>query len=82
MPAQAQPVATHAQIHTTAVALLQQGRFPGPCGHFIALANAGYAPTAAVAQCGSQHDTAPFGKDGDVLQNQPTAWAALNGQPR
>lgn len=41
----------------------------------------GYAPKAAAAQCGSQRDTAPFGKDGGVLQDQPTAWAALNGRP-
>ena len=79
--AQAQPALTHAQLHARAVASFQQGRFPDAYGRFIALANVGHAPAAELALFMSQNDTALFGRDWDVTQEQLTAWSALAGRP-
>lgn len=80
-PAQAQSVPLREQLHASAVASFQQGRFPEAYGRFIALANAGHAPAAELALFMAQNASAVFGKDWDVTQEELSAWAALAGRP-
>jgi len=79
--AQAQPAPLVNKLHANAVASFQQGRFPEAYGRFIALADAGHAPAAELALFMAQHDSALFGRDWDVSQEQLTAWATLTGRP-
>ena len=80
--AQAQKTSSIAeQVHLKAVTSFQQGRFPEAYGRFMALADAGHAPSAEVALFMAQNSTAVFSKDWDVTQEQLTAWAALTGRP-
>jgi len=79
--AQAQSVPLGDKLYGTAVSSFQQGRFPEAYGRFMALADAGHAPSAEVALFMAQNSTAVFSKDWDVTQEQLTAWAALTGRP-
>ncbi len=69
------------RLHANALASFRQARFPEAYGRFIALADAGHAPSAEVALWMYQHGPSVFGKDWDSSQEQLTAWAALAGQP-
>jgi hypothetical protein len=67
--------------HANAVASFRQARFPEAYGRFIALADAGHAPSAELALWMYQHGPQIFGKEWDSTQQQLTAWAKLAGQP-
>jgi hypothetical protein len=69
------------RLHANAVASFRQARFPEAYGRFIALADAGHAPSAELALWMYQHGPAVFGRDWDSSQEQLTAWAKLAGQP-
>jgi len=78
--AQAQFVPLGDKLYANAVFSFQQGRFPEAYGRFIALADAGHAPSADAALFMAQNSAAVFSKDWDVTQEQLTAWAALTGR--
>lgn len=69
------------RLHANAVSSFQQARFPEAYGRFIALADAGHAPSAELALWMYQHGPQVFGRDWDSSQEQLTAWATLAGQP-
>ena len=78
----AQPTPTvAARLHGNAVASFQLARFPEAYGRFMALADAGHAPSAELALFMYQHGQTLFGNDWDVTQEQLTVWAALTGRP-
>ena len=78
----AQPAAGAAErLHANAVASFRQGRFPEAYGRFIRLADAGHAPSAALAMWMYLNGATLFGKDWDVSPDQLTDWAQLAGQP-
>jgi hypothetical protein len=79
-PRPASPTAA-AQLHANAVASFRQGRFAEAFGRFNSLADAGHAPSAAIALWMFQNGPAVFGSDWDSSQDQLTAWAQLAGQP-
>ena len=68
-------------LHANAVASFRQGRFSEAYGRFMALADAGHAPSAELALWMYQHGPTLFDKDWDCSQMQLTAWANLAGQP-
>jgi len=82
------PPTAHAQflfpdgnrLHANAVSSFQLGRFPEAYGRFVALADAGHAPSAEMALFMYQRGSTLFGRDWDVTQEQLTAWAALTGR--
>lgn len=69
------------RLHANAVASFRQARFPEAYGRFIALADAGHAPSAELALWMYQHGPALFGREWDSTQDQLTAWAQLTHQP-
>jgi hypothetical protein len=69
------------RLHANAVSSFRQARFPEAYGRFIALADAGHAPSAELALWMYEHGPAVFGRDWDSSQEQLTAWAKLAGQP-
>jgi hypothetical protein len=69
------------RLHDNAVSSFRQARFPEAYGRFIALADAGHAPSAEMALWMYQHGASVFGRDWDSSQEQLTAWARLAGQP-
>ena len=69
------------RLHANALASFRQARFPEAYGRFIALADAGHAPAAALALWMYQQGPSVFGKEWDSSQEQLTAWATLAGQP-
>lgn len=69
------------RLHANAVSSFQQARFPEAYGRFIALADAGHAPSAELALWMYQHGPSVFGREWDSSQEQLTAWARLVGQP-
>lgn len=78
----AQPTISVAErLHANAVSSFRQARFPEAYGRFIALADAGYAPSAEVALWMYQQGSTVFGRDWDSSQEQLTAWANLVGRP-
>ena len=68
------------RLHANALTSFRQARFPEAYGRFIALADAGHAPSAEVALWMYQHGPSVFGKEWDSSQEQLTAWARLAGQ--
>ena len=68
------------RLHANALASFRQARFPEAYGRFIALADAGHAPSAALALWMYLHGPSVFGKEWDSSQDQLTAWAKLAGQ--
>ncbi len=80
-PARADAPRTADQLQANAVASFRQARFSEAYGRFIALADAGHAPAAAMALWMFQNGPTVFGKDWDSSQEQLTAWAALARQP-
>ncbi len=72
---------TAEQLHGSAVASFRQGRFAEAFGRFNSLADAGHAPSAAVALWMYEHGPTLFGRDWDSTQEQLSAWAQLAGQP-
>ncbi len=66
--------------HAVALASFREARFPDAYGRFIALADAGHAPSAELALWMYQHGVSVFGKDWDSSPEQLTAWAKLAGQ--
>ena len=69
------------RLHEDAMASFRQARFPEAYGRFIALANAGHAPSAELALWMYLHGAPVFARDWDCTQEQLTAWAQLAGQP-
>ena len=69
------------RLHAKAVASFREARFPEAYGRFIALADAGHAPSAEQALWMYRHGPSLFGRDWDSTQEQLTAWAKLAGQP-
>jgi hypothetical protein len=69
------------RLHASAVASFREARFPEAYGRFIALADAGHAPSAELALWMYQHGPLVFGREWDSSQEQLTAWAKLAGQP-
>jgi hypothetical protein len=59
----------------------RQTRFPEAYGRFIALADAGHAPSAQMALWMYENGPSVFGKDWDSSQEQLTAWARVAGRP-
>jgi hypothetical protein len=68
-------------LHAQAVQSFKSARYPEAFGRFVALADAGHAPSAQLALFMYQHGPDLFGRDWDTTQDQLTAWAQLNGQP-
>ncbi len=80
--AYAQPVSGAAErLHANAIASFRQARFPEAYGRFIALADAGHAPSAEMALWMYLNGPTVFGRDWDSSQAQLTDWARLTGQP-
>jgi hypothetical protein len=71
---------TAERLHANALASFQQARFPEAYGRFIALANAGHAPSAEVALWMYLHGPTVFGREWDSTPEQLTAWARMAGQ--
>lgn len=69
------------QQHAHALASFRQARFSEAYGRFSGLADAGYAPAAAMALWMYLHGPQVFDKDWDSNQEQLTAWAQLAKQP-
>jgi hypothetical protein len=69
------------KLHANAVASFRQARFPEAFGRFIALADAGHAPSAELALWMYTNGPSVFGRDWDSTPEQLTAWAKLAGQP-
>ncbi|WP_425259555.1 hypothetical protein ACPOLB_01650 [Rubrivivax sp. RP6-9] len=69
------------RLHHSAVSSFRQARFPEAFGRFIALADAGHAPSAEMALWMYRHGPSVFGSDWDTSQEQLTAWARLARQP-
>ena len=69
------------RLHAKAVASFREARFPEAYGRFIALADAGHAPSAEQALWMYRHGPSLFGRDWDSTQEQLTGWAKLAGQP-
>ena len=65
------------RLHANAVASFREARFPKAYGRFIALADAGHAPSAEMALWMFKHGPTVFDCDWDSSQNQLTAWAQL-----
>lgn len=68
------------RLHANALASFRQARFPEAFGRFIALAEAGHAPSAEVALWMYLHGPSVFGREWDSTPEQLTAWAKLAGQ--
>ena len=80
--AYAQPAPGAAErLHANATASFRQARFPEAYGRFMALADAGHAPSAATALWMYLNGPALFGREWDSTQEQLTSWARLAGQP-
>lgn len=72
---------TGEQLHARAAASFREARFSEAYGRFVALADAGHAPAAAMAMWMYLNGPSLFGKDWDSTQEQLTAWAQLARQP-
>lgn len=69
------------RLHEDALLSFRQARFPEAYGRLIALADAGHAPSAALALWMYQHGASVFARDWDCTQDQLSAWARLASQP-
>jgi hypothetical protein len=78
--AQAAPI-TAEHLHARAVASFQHGRYAEAYGRFMALADAGYAPSADVALFMYSNGATLFGSHWDVSPEQLATWAELLGRP-
>ncbi|KQW46313.1 MULTISPECIES: hypothetical protein [unclassified Roseateles] len=73
--------ATIERSHADALTSFRQARFPEAYGRFIALANAGHAPSAELALWMYRHGTSVFAREWDSTPEQLAAWTRLAGQP-
>ena|SRR5262245_7254036 len=80
-PALAATPTTAEQLHARAASSLQHGRYAEAYGRFMALADAGYAPSAEMALFMYSNGHALFNSDWDVTPDQLEAWAQLTGRP-
>lgn len=69
------------RLHAAAVESFRQARFAEAYGRFMALADAGHAPSAGIALWMWQHGPDLFGKDWDCSGEQLEAWSRLAGVP-
>ncbi|MCU0920584.1 MAG: hypothetical protein MUF16_09650 [Burkholderiaceae bacterium] len=69
------------RLHANAVASFRQARFPEAYARFMALADAGHAPSAEMALWMYKNGPAVLRRDWDSTQEQLTAWAQLARQP-
>ena len=69
------------QMHARAALSFQHGRYAEAYGRFMALADAGHAPSAEVALFMYSNGHTLFGSDWDVTPDQLEAWAKLAGRP-
>lgn len=78
----AQPVATASErLHANALASFRQGRFPEAYGRLGRLADAGHAPSAALALWMYCNRLTVFGRDWDITPDQMEDWLQLARQP-
>ena len=78
--AQAAPT-TAEHLHARAASSFQHGRYAEAYGRFMALADAGHAPSAEVALFMYRNGSTLFGSQWDVSPDQLAAWAQLLGHP-
>jgi hypothetical protein len=79
-PSEATPGGTYAdRAHTRAVESFRVGRFPEAYGRFVALAEAGHAPSARYALWMCEQGPTLFGKDWDCSPQQVADWAKAAG---
>jgi hypothetical protein len=77
---EAGPGSNHAdRAHARAVESFRVGRFPEAYGRFVALADAGHAPSARYALWMCEQGLALFGKDWDCTPQQVADWAKTAG---
>lgn len=69
------------QSHAVAVDSFRKSRFPEAFGRFVALADAGHAPSASIALWMWQQGPDLFGKDWDCTPGQLEGWSRLAGVP-
>jgi hypothetical protein len=69
------------QLHAAAVDSFRKARFPEAFGRFVALADAGHAPSAGIALWMWQQGPDLFGKDWDCTPEQLEDWSRLAGVP-
>jgi hypothetical protein len=69
------------RLHAAAVESFRQARFAEAYGRFMALADAGHAPSAGIALWMWQHGPDLFGKDWDCSGEQLEEWSRLAGVP-
>ena len=74
----AQPGAQASRLHALAVDKFRHGRFPEAYGRFVDLANAGHAPSAAVALWMCAQGTALFGSAWDCTAEEVADWTRLS----
>lgn len=67
------------ELYAEAANHFRHGRFPQAYGRFIALADAGHAPSARMALMMCEHGPTLFGRDWDCAPQQVEAWAAAAG---
>jgi hypothetical protein len=67
------------RAHARAVESFRVGRFPEAYGRFVALAEAGHAPSARYALWMCEQGPALFGKDWDCTPQQISDWAKSAG---
>lgn len=70
-----------APLHDLAVQAFRRGRFPEAYGRFIALADAGHAPSARYALWMCENGLALFGHAWDCAPHQVQDWAAAAAVP-
>lgn len=75
--AQAQAGATAVRLHAAAVEQFRLGRFPAAYGRFVALANAGHPPSAALALWMCAQGPTLFGSQWDCTPDEVVDWTAL-----
>jgi creatinine amidohydrolase/Fe(II)-dependent formamide hydrolase-like protein len=69
------------RLHANAVASFREARFREAYRQFVALADAGHAPSAELALWMHAHGRSVFRRNWDGTPAQLTAWAQLTGQP-
>jgi hypothetical protein len=67
------------QLYAQAAKQFRDGRFPGAYGRFVALADAGHAPSARLALLMCEQGPTLFGSDWDCAPHQVQDWAEAAG---
>jgi hypothetical protein len=80
-PPRAAPASLADRLHALAVQSMQQGRVAEAYGRFVALADAGHAPSARQALWMCEQGPARFGRDWDCAPHQVQDWAAAARVP-